>query len=142
MAVDEQRGTGDQAGIHSLGLTGVELDENETVPGEAVALRFGPELAQEDFSEFKDFENPIGGDHGLSSGSGIDQQNIFEFVRTGRQDGSTLVDFGGIEQVEDGKMLDGQDLVHAFEAQTALTVEEVRNVGLFEAGLVGEAKAG
>lgn len=116
MAIKEQRGTGDQAGIHSLGLTGVELDENETVPGKAVAMRFGPEMAQEAFSEFKDFEDPVGGNQGLSSCSGLDKKNIFEFVRTGRQDGSTLVDFGGIEKVEDRKVLDGQDLVHAFEA--------------------------
>ena len=39
-------------------------------------------------------------------------------------------------------MLDGEDFVHAFEAETALPVEEIGDVGLFESGLLGEPEAG
>lgn len=39
-------------------------------------------------------------------------------------------------------MLDGKDFVHAFEAEAALAVKEVGDVGLLESGLLGEAKAG
>ncbi|PYX48854.1 MAG: hypothetical protein DMG83_00455 [Acidobacteria bacterium] len=39
-------------------------------------------------------------------------------------------------------MLHIQDFVHAFQAEAALAVEEVGNVRLLEAGLLGEAEAG
>ena len=53
---------------------------------------------------------------------------------------STLVDFGGIEQVEDGAVLDLEDLVHALDAEAALAVEEIGDVGLFESGLLGQSQ--
>ena len=39
-------------------------------------------------------------------------------------------------------MLDVEHLVHALETQAALTVQEVGDVGLLEAGLFGEVEAG
>jgi hypothetical protein len=39
-------------------------------------------------------------------------------------------------------MLHGKNFVHAFEAEAALAVEEVRDVGLLESGLLGEVEAG
>ena len=39
-------------------------------------------------------------------------------------------------------MLDGQDPVHAFEAQSALTIQEVGDMSLLKAGLLGETEAG
>ena len=39
-------------------------------------------------------------------------------------------------------MLDGEDFVHAFEAETAFLVEKIGDVGLFESGLLGQPKAG
>ena len=38
-------------------------------------------------------------------------------------------------------MLHGEYFVHAFEAEAALAVEEVGDVGLFESGLLGEEQA-
>ncbi len=73
---------------------------------------------------------------------GIGEHDVFEFVVAGGQDGGTLVDFGRIEQVEDGKMLYGEDFVHAFEAEATLPVEKVGDVGLFKSGLLGEPESG
>ena len=53
--------------------------------------------------------------------------------------GGALVDLGGIEQVEDGEVLDVEDFVHAFDAEAALAVEEIGDVGLFESGLLGKS---
>ena len=39
-------------------------------------------------------------------------------------------------------MLNGKDFVHAFEAETALAIEEIGDVGLFESGLLGESESG
>ena len=81
------------------------------------------------------------GDQGLGgSGGGVSEQNIFKFVVAGRQDGGALVDLGGIKQIEDGKMLDGENFVHAFDAEAALAVEEVGDMGLFESSLLGKLR--
>ncbi len=83
------------------------------------------------------------GEEWLCGGSGgIGEDDVFEFVVAGRQDGSALVDFSGIEQVEHRKMLDGEDFVHAFEAEAALAVKEVGDVGLFESGLLRQPESG
>jgi hypothetical protein len=39
-------------------------------------------------------------------------------------------------------MLDGKNFVHAFNAEAALAVEEVGDVGLLESGLLGKPEAG
>ena len=69
-------------------------------------------------------------------------EHIVEVVVAGRSDAGALVDFAGIEQIQNGKALDIQHLVHAFDAQAPFAVEEVGNVGLLEAGISGQAQAG
>lgn len=143
MSVDQERCPGHEPGIHADGVLGIDLDEHEALPGGAVAFGFGSQLAQEGFLEFEDFFHVHVGDERLGSSSGgVGEQDIFEFVAAGRDDGSTLIDLGGIEQVEDGKMLDGENFVHAFEAQAAFLVEEVGDVRLLESGLLGEMEPG
>jgi hypothetical protein len=39
-------------------------------------------------------------------------------------------------------MLDLEDLIHTFEAESALAVEEIRDMGLFESGLLGKSESG
>ena len=113
------------------------------MPGGAVGFHVGPEFAEEAGLELEDGEDAIGGDERAGDGgSGIGEQDVFEFVGAGREDGGALVDLGGIEQVEDGEMLDGENFVHAFEAEAALAIEEVGDVGLLESGLLGEAESG
>src|SRR5579862_9587848 len=131
MAVEQERCSGSEAGGHGQGLFGVQPDEDEALPGGTTAFRLGLELTQKALFELEDLENVHAADQRLaSSGRGISENNIFEFVGTGRKNGSALVDFSGIEQVEDGKVLDGEDLVHAFNTETAFAVEEVGDVGL------------
>ena len=143
MAVDQQSCPGHEAGIHGHGLFGIDLDEHEALPAGAIAVGFGFELAQEVFLELKDVFDVHAGDERLGGGSGgVGEQDVFEFIAAGWQDGGTLVDFGGIEQIEDGKVLDGKDFVHAFETEAALPVEEVGDVGLLESGLLREPEAG
>jgi len=143
MAVNEQRGTRKQTGIHGHRFLGIDLDEHEAVPSGAVAFGFGAQVLEECFLELEDFLHVAAVDQGLSGGSGgVGEQNVLEFVAARRQDGGTFVDFGGIEQIEDGKMLHGEDFVHAFEAETAFLVEKIGDVGLLESGLLGQPEAG
>ena len=51
MAVDQEEGARNEPGNHAGGLFGVEFDEHEALPGRAVALGFGPQLAQEGLFE-------------------------------------------------------------------------------------------
>jgi hypothetical protein len=74
--------------------------------------------------------------------SAVGEEDVREFVVAGGQDGSALVDLGWFQQIEDGKMLDGEDAVHALEAQAALTIQEVGDMSLLEAGLLSETQAG
>ena len=143
MAVYQERCSGQEAGIHAGGFPGIELDEHEAVPAGAVAVGFGFQLVQEGFLELEDIFDVHGGDERLGGGGGgVGEQNVFKFVAAGRQDGGALVDLGGIEQIEHGEVLRGEDFVHAFEAEAALAVEEVGDVGLLESGLLGEVEAG
>ena len=76
------------------------------------------------------------------SAPGVGDHYAVEFVGAGRDDRGALIDLGGVEQVKHGDVLHGQDLVHAFQAEAALAIEEVGDMGLLEAGLLGEVKAG
>lgn len=142
MAVDQERGSGSEAGRHKRGLVGVELDQDESVPGRSVALGVGTELMKEGLLELEDLLHVHADDEGLGGGgSRIGEDDIFKFVAAGGKDGGTLVDFGGVEEVEDGQMLDLEDFVHAFDAEAALAVEEVGDMGLLESGLLGKTEA-
>src|ERR1700733_15114541 len=65
-----------------------------------------------------------------------------KLIVAGRKNGSTLVYFGGIEQIENGEMLNGENAVHTFNAEAALTIEEVGNVSLLEASLLSQTETG
>src|SRR5579864_8833045 len=115
MAVEQKHGAGGEAGGHGEGVLGIELDEDEALPGRAGEIGFSLQLAQEAFLELADLLDVHGGDEGLGGGGwGIGEDDIFEIVVAGGKDGGTLVDFGGIEEVEDGKVLNLKNLVHAF----------------------------
>ena len=143
MSVEQERGSGHEAGIHACSVFGIHLDEDEALPGGAVAFHFGLQLAQEGFFEFQDFFNVHAGDEGLGGGGrGGGEDDVFEFVAAGGQDGGAFADFGGVEQVEHGKALNGENFIHAFDAETALLVEEVGDMSLLESGLLGQVQAG
>jgi len=143
MTVQEQSGAGHEPGMHAPGVPGVELDDHEALPGGTSAKGRGAQAAQESFLELEDFFHVHGGDERLGSGGmSVGDEDVIELVAARRHDGGALVHGGGIEQVEHGEALHGEDLVHAFQAQAALLVEEIRDVGLLESGLAGEAEAG
>src|SRR5262249_28711246 len=72
----------------------------------------------------------------------LGQHHVFVFIARWRDDRRALVDLRRIEQVEYRQMLHLQDLVHAFQTQRPLGIQEVRDVRLLEAGLLREFEAG
>lgn len=143
MAVDQECGSGQQPGVHAHAFAVVYLDEDEAFPLLAIPFGLGFQLLKKRFLKFKDFFDVHAGDKGVSGGHGsVDEEDVLEFIVAGRQDGSALVHLGGVEQIENGKMLDGQDPVHALEAQTTLTIQEIGDVSLFKAGLLCQPEAG
>src|SRR5579872_2860405 len=142
MAVEQNRGAGGKAGEHG-GVLGVELDKDEAAPGRAVPFDFWLELAKEGLTELEDLEHPVGGNERLGGGGGgIGEKDVFEVVGAGGQDGGAFVDLGRVEEVEDGEVLDGEDLVHALNAESALAIEEIRNVSLFKTCQLGQPETG
>lgn len=143
MAVDQERGTQRKAGRHGLGIMDLELDEHESLPGGVIAFGISAELVKEGLLEFEKSLHVHAGDLRLGGGGGaVGQGDVFEIVLAGGKDGGALVDFGRIEEVEDGEVLDLEDFVHAVEAKTALAIQEIRDMGLFESGLLCETEPG
>ncbi len=77
---------------------------------------------------------------GGSDGS-VGQEDVLELVVAGRQDGSAFVNLSRVEQIQYRKMLHGQHPVHALEAQAALTIQEIGDMGLLKASLLCQAEA-
>ena len=143
MSVDQERGSRREAGGHGLGIAGIELDQDKALPGGAVAFEFRLQLVEEGLLELQDLLHLHAGDAGLGSGAGgVGEDNVFEVVGAGGQDGGAFVDLGRIKQVENRKVLDMKNLVHALDREAAFAVQEIGHVGLFESGLLGEAEAG
>lgn len=143
MAVDEQRGAGKQARVHAHTFVGVNLNYYEAFPLLAIAYDFRFQFFEKSFLELQDFLDVHAGDEGLGSGDGsIDEKDVLELVIAGRQDGSALIDLGGVEQIQHRKVLNGEDPVHALKAQAALAIQEVGDVGLFESRLLCQTEAG
>ena len=143
MAVDQERGSRGKARMHCEGFTSIEADQDEALPSGAVGLGFRPDAVKEGLFKFKDVfyvradDERLGGDD-----RAIGEEDIFEFAGARRKDRGSFVDFGWVEEIKNRKVLNLEDLVHAFEAESSLTVEEVRDMSLLETGLLGETKAG
>ena len=143
MAVDQERGAQGQSGMHRQGFTSVELDQDEALPAGAVAVAFRLQAVEERLLELEDVFHMHADDERLGRGDGsIGEDDVFELVGAGGKDRGAFVDLGGIEEIEDRKVLNLEDLVHAFKAEATLPVEEVRDMGLFETGLLGKTEPG
>ena len=143
MAVDQEQGAGGQTRIHREGFARIELDQNETLPAGAVPVGFWLDVVEKGLLELEDLFYVHADDERLGRGTrGISEDDIFELIGTGRKDRSTFVDLGGIEEIEDREVLHLKDLVHAFEAEAAFSVEEVGDMSLLESSLLGEAEPG
>jgi len=142
MSIDQQSSAGYETWVHSGGVLGVGFDQDEAVPGGVGAFRQRLELAEKGLPELEHPEDQVGSDQRTGSGGGgIGEQDVFELVGAGRQDGGTLVDLGGVKEIKDGEALDGENFVHSLDTETALAVEEVGDMGLLESGLLGKSKA-
>jgi len=143
VAVNEESGPGLQARVHAHAFAAVHLDDNETLPPLAVALGFCFQPLEKTFLEFQDFFDVHAGEEGLGGGdSSVGQKDVLKLVVAGRQDGGALIDLGGVEQIEHGEVLNGEDAIHTFEAQAALAIQEVGDMSLFESSLLCQTEAG
>ena len=143
VAVEKKIRTGQEAGVHAHAFAGVGFDKDETFPLLAIAFDFGFQLLEKSLLELQNFLNVHPSEQRMSGGDGgFGEEDVLKLVVARRKNGSALVYFGGIEEIENGQMLNCENPVHAFNAEAALTVQEVRNVSLFEASLLGQAEAG
>src|SRR5260370_39114068 len=67
---------------------------------------------------------------------------MFEFDDVRWNYGGALAGLAGIEKVQHRKMLHGKVSVHSFQAQAALTIKEVGDMRLLEAGLLSQPQTG
>src|SRR5947208_9207035 len=143
MTVDQERGSGHEARIHSRGIVGIGPDHHEAMPVGAVALDFGPYALKERLFKLQNLFHPHAENEGLAGGrGGFGEYDILRVIAAGRKYGGTLIDLGGIEKVEDRKMLDLEDFVHAFETESALVVEGVGDMSLFKSRLMSKSESG
>src|SRR5260370_14720104 len=71
----------------------------------------------------------------------VSDHRAVELILARREDRRPLVDVGGIDEIQHREMLYVQDFVPAFQAESALAVQEVRDVGLLEASLLRQTQA-
>ena len=143
VAVEKQGGAGEGAGVHAHSLLLANLDDDEALPAGLFAFDLRTETAEETLSEFEDVSDLHVHDDGLRRGDArFGNGNGFELVIGNGRERRAAVDLGGVDEVEDGKALDGQDAIHAFDAEPALAIEEVGDVRLLKAGLLGEMETG
>ena len=143
MAVDQEKSTRRQTRVHRKGVACVELDQDEALPTGAVRMAIRLNAVEEGLLELEDVLHVHTDHEGLAcSNRGVSHNDVFELVCAGGKDRGPLVDLGGIEEIEDGKVLNLENLVHAFKAEAAFSVEEVRDMSLLESGLLGEAEPG
>lgn len=123
VAVEENASAGQETGIHAHAFAGAGLDEDETLPGGAAAVHGGLLALEKLFAHFEHGEQVLAGEARLEGGGvGVHQGDVFKFILAGRNDGGITVDFVGIEQIEDGKMLHGEDAVEGAEAQASFRI--------------------
>jgi hypothetical protein len=92
--------------------------------------------------ELEDFDDVAGLDLWAGGVGGLDEEDVGIVVLARRWDAGAGIDFVGGDEIEDRKVFDIENAVHAFEAEAALAVEEVGDVGLAEAGFLREGDAG
>lgn len=144
VTVDQERGAGKETRVHAHTFAAIDLNYDEAFPLLAIgAFSFRFQLLEKCFLELQDFLHVHAGDERLGGGDGsVGEKDVLELVIAGRQDGSALVDLGRVKKIQHGKMLNGQNPVHALKAEAALAIEEVGDVGLLESCLLCQTEAG
>ena len=141
MTVEDGDGSGGDQGLHCSGLLGVCTDGQEALPVDVFGGGTGAVVVQAGGGDLNGFNDGGRGDAGVvHGGRGRDDGDDLRWVATGRGWG------GGSElEGEDlvyGEVLRREDAVEPLEGERTLPIEEVGDVGLLEAGLVGEAATG
>src|SRR5215813_9987138 len=143
MAVDQERGSRGQSGMHRQGFTTVELDQDETLPAGTVSVGFRLDAVEEGLFELDDLLDVHADDERLGRGDGrIGEDYVFELVGAGRKDRSAFVDLDGIEQVEYREMLNLQPVLHGLGAASARAVGEVTTTTFPIPSLLGGSESG
>jgi hypothetical protein len=142
VAVEDGDGSRGEEWVHSGGLLGVGADGEEALPVGVLGGGAGTVVVEAGGGDLEGFDDGGGGDAGVVHGDGGgDNGDDLDGVA-----GAGLYWGGGgevkWEDLVDGEVLCGEDAVEAFEGEGAFAVEEVGDVGLLEAGLLGEAAAG
>jgi hypothetical protein len=143
MAIDQDGGGGQEARKHTHTFASVDADGNETLPDLAIALGRRAQAAEKTGGELEDFLDHHAYDDRFRRGSAaIDQRDVLKIAIVGVDDAGAFIEFGRIQEVEDGEVLHGEDTVHAFQTEAAPGVEEIGNMSLFETGARGEFHTG
>lgn len=143
MPVNQHRGSGQQTRVHTHAIRGIHFDQYKTQPAIPRRLQRGTKAAKKAFLELENVLDPFVGDDGLTRGNGsFHQQDIFKIIVAGWHDAGALIDLAGINQVQHRDSLHGQNAIHGFQAEEALTIEKVGDMGLLEAGLPCQSQGG
>jgi len=143
VAVDEESSPGKKPGIHAHAFAGVHFNHDKAFPLIAIPFSFRFQFFEKRLFELKNLLDVHAGDQGLGGGHGsIGEEDVLKLIVAGRQDRGTLVDLGGVKEIEHGEVLNGEDAIHALKAEATLAIEEVGDVGLLETRLLCQAKAG
>ena len=141
VAVEHGDGSGGEEGFHGGGLLGVGANGQKALPVGVAGGRAGAIVVEARGRDLNGFDDGCGGDagfvHGGGGGDDGDDFNGFAGLR-----GSSS---GGEVEREDlvyGEVLGGEDAIEAFKGEGSFAVEEVGDVGLLEACLLGETSAG
>jgi hypothetical protein len=142
MAVDQQGCTRSKKGRHGGRVLRIGPDEGEAGPEGSVAFGFGLELAQETFPELENVDDLHGSDDGPggSAGGSVSRTLSNSSSLGDRMEAHLLTSAESSKSRME--MLEGENFVHAFDAETRLAIEGVGNVGLFKSSLPGETDSG
>src|SRR6202790_2750836 len=142
VAVEQQGGARHSAGVHAGSPLRVRLDNHKAFPAPAVAFHPLFQALQEALLKLQYLLDVHAHNQRLGGCDiRVGDHYVFEFVVARRKDRGALVDFGWIDEIQHRKMLYVQNSVHAFQAESALAVQEVGDVGLLEAGLFRQTQA-
>ena len=139
MAVDDDDGSLGQERGHGGGLLGVHTYSNKTLPVFAGGRGAGAVFEQARGGEGDAFDYGGGGHFGLLGGDrwgderdglgGIGERS----AGGGKIEGKNLLN---------GEFLGDEDAIEAFEREGSFAIEEVGDVSLLKAGLLGETRSG
>jgi len=102
MTVNQNGRPWEKAGVHAHSVVGRDSDGYKTFPSASLTVQLRSQLAKEASLEFLDLLHVHAHYQRLGGGDGaFDHKNVFESILARWGDAGALVDFGGVEQIED-----------------------------------------